>query len=150
MTPRTACVAVLALAAAAGPAAAQISSNIGRPRHPFAFNVGTVGGYRPLPPVYRAPAIGVVAPPVVRPSWPVPPVVSLRPTIYPAAYLNLFAPGYQTILAGDVAYYYYPALPPGAAFVTVGGAGYYRAGGLWYQPYWNGGQNVYLIVPPPL
>ena len=151
LTPRTVCLAAVALTATTvGQAAAQLTINIGRPpRLPPRYNIGTVGGYRPFPPVYRPPAIGVVAPPI-SPYWPVPPVVTLRPTIYPGAYVNLFRPGYQTILAGNVAYYYYPALPPGATFVQVGGAQYYQAGGIWYQPYPFGGQNVFLIVPPPI
>jgi hypothetical protein len=76
-------------------------------------------------------------------------VVSLRPTIYQAAYVSRFSPGFQTILVGNVAYHYYPVLPPMATFVTVGGVGFYQAGGVWYQPYAMGGQNLFLVVPPP-
>jgi hypothetical protein len=146
LTLRTVCLAALALAAAS-PAAAQINITIGRPRHPLPPYIGTIGGYRPLPPVYRPP-IGVITPP--RPPWrPVPPVVSLRPMIYPSAYLSRFAPGYETMLVGNVAYYYYPTLPPAATFVPVGGQGYYQAGDVWFQPYTTAGRSLYLVVPPP-
>jgi hypothetical protein len=148
---RTTCLAAFALVAAAGPVSAQkIQINIGRPppfRRPV-HNIGWVGGYRPLPGIYRPPTIGVinVAPPVFRP----PAVVTLRPTIYPASYLSLFTPGYQTILVGGTSYYYYPQLPVGATAVPVAGATYYQAGGIWYQPYTAASGNIFLIVPPPV
>jgi hypothetical protein len=140
------CLAAAALAA--GGASAQINITIGGGRHPIPPYLGTVGRYRPVAPIYRPPAVGVVRPyPGFRP---VAPVVSLRPTIYPGAYVSQFTPGYQTILAGNTSYYYYPTLPVGAAAVTVGGLGYYRAGGVWYRPYATAGRNVFLVVPPPL
>jgi hypothetical protein len=153
MTPlRTACFAAVAWSAAAvGPAAAQISINIGRPplALPNYHYFGTVGGFRPLPPVYRPPVIGVVNPP--GPLFrPVPPVLSLRPTIYPTPYVGLLTPGYETILANNVAYYYYPTLPVGATLVQLGGTSYYQAGGVWFQPYASAGRNVFLVVPPPV
>jgi hypothetical protein len=147
---RNICLAAILALTAASPASAQvnINVNVGRPQLPPFFNIGTVSGYRPVPPVFRPPMIGVVKP--RPPVWGVLPVTTLRPTIYPAVYLNRFTPGFQTILVGTVPYYYYPALPPGATFVTVGGAGYYQAGGIWYQPYAMAGGNVFLVVPPPL
>jgi hypothetical protein len=148
---RAFCLALAALTAGtAGRATAQINISIGgRPRmyNPYS-HLGTVGWYRPPPPIYRTPAFGVVVPPPV--YRPVPPMIGLRPTFYPAAYTNLLTPGYQTIVANNVPYYYYPALPLGATFVQVGEAQYYRAGGLWYQPYPTAGGNIFLVVPPPL
>ena len=151
---RAFCLALAALTAGtAGRAAAQVNINIGiggRPRwvNPYS-HMGTVGWYRPPPPIYRPPALGVVVtpPPVFQP---VPPMIGLRPTIYSASYMSLFSPGYQTIVANNVPYYFYPTLPVGATFVQVGGAQYYKAGALWYQPFPSAGGTVYLIVPPPL
>ncbi len=149
---RAFCLALAALTAGtAGRATAQININIGvggRPRwvNPYS-HLGTVGWYRPLPPIYRPPAVGVVVPPPV--YQPVPPMIGLRPTIYSASYVSLFTPGYQTIVANNVPYYYYPTLPVGATAVYFGGARYYRAGRLWYQPYSIASGNIFLVVPPP-
>jgi hypothetical protein len=153
MTPlRTACLAAVAWSsAAASPAAAQLTISVGRPplALPNYHYFGTVAGYRPLPAMVRPPVIGVVNPP--GPLFrPVPPVLSLRPNIYPAAYVGLLTPGYETILANNIAYYYYPTLPLGATFVQLGGASYYQAGGVWFQPYPTAGGIAYLVVPPPV
>jgi hypothetical protein len=111
------------------------------------YSVGTVWGYRPPPVVFGATAVGVVNPyPVVQP---VTPVISLQPTIYAPAYLNLLTPGYQTIVAQNVAYYYYPTLPPAATVAMIGGITYYQAGGVWFQPFFTGGRSLFLVVPPP-
>lgn len=150
---RVFCLALAALTAGtAGRAAAQVNINIGvggRPRwvNPYG-HIGTVGWYRPPPALYRPRSLGVVvSPPLYQP---VPPIIGLRPTIYSPTYLSLFAPGYQTIVANNVPYYFYPTLPVGATFVQVGGAPYYKAGVLWYQPLATAAGTVYLVVPPPL
>jgi hypothetical protein len=152
LTLRTVCLTALGLTAAS-PAAAQINIQvnnvqINNMRHPLPPYLGTVGAYRPPPPMFPPPAVGTVRRSYVV-TRRVPSVVSLRPNLYPTTYMSRFNPGYQTVLVGNIAYHYYPALPPGAAFTMVGGVGYYQAGGVWYQPYAMGGQNLFLVVPPP-
>ena len=40
-------------------------------------------------------------------------------------------------------------LPPGAMAITVGTTKYFEFGGVWYQPFYNGSEVVYLTVPNP-
>ena len=146
---RSACLAALALAAAIGPAAAQINVNvnIGGRRRP---SLGTIGGFRPSRPSARPP-LGVVTLPQPLPHHPVrpvPPIGSLRPSIYSPAYLSRFPPGRRTVLVGNVPYFYYSVLPRGAVPITWGGGRFYRSGGMWYQPHFSGGRNIFLAVPP--
>jgi hypothetical protein len=142
--------ALIAFTCSAGQAPAQIAFTFGRVGVAISpwQRVGVVAGYVP-PPVYIPPAIGVVANPYVPAPPFVPPVMTLSPTIYAPTYLSLLTPGYQTIMAYNTAFYYYPALPFGATFVQVRGAPYYFAGGIWYQPYLTGAQTIYLVAPPP-
>jgi hypothetical protein len=78
------------------------------------------------------------------------PIGSLRPTIYSPAYFRQFRPGFQPILVGNVAYYYYSVLPPGATWVMHRGTGFYRAGGMWFQPHFTGGRRYSSPCPPVL
>jgi hypothetical protein len=159
---RTACLAALALAVAAEPAAAQLNVNVNLGRR-GRTSIGTIGGFRPS--VRPVPPIGVVdwprppvrpVPPIGDINWyrppvrPVPPIASLRPTIYSPSYRRLFTRGYRTILVGNVAYYYHPALPLGATPVRIRGDRFYHAGGVWYQPWSSGRRQIFLVVPPPL
>lgn len=39
----------------------------------------------------------------------------------------------------------YASTPP----VMIGGVTYYQVGSTWYQPVYQGGQMVYVVVSPP-
>jgi hypothetical protein len=41
------------------------------------------------------------------------------------------------------------ALPGGCTTVVVGGATYHRCGGVYYRPYYEGSQVVYVVVDEP-
>ena len=43
----------------------------------------------------------------------------------------------------------YPALPPGAVVSTIGGATYYVANGMWFQPSYGANGVYYRVVPVP-
>jgi len=148
----------LALAVAVGPEASQVNVNVG-PRAPVrpVPPIGSIGGYRP--PVRPVPPIGSIGgshrprPPGSRPFpppvRPVPPIGSLRPSIYSPAYFRQFPPGFRTILVGNVPFYYFPALPPGATFVPVRGVSHFVVGGMWLLPHETRGRRIFLVVPPP-
>ena len=147
---RIACLVALALAVAAELSPAQINVNFNIGRRPPAVAVppiGWIGGHRPPRRPRSRPPLGVVVDrPLVRP---VPPIGSLRPNIYSPAYFRQFPPGFRTILVGNTPFHYYPVLPSGARWVTHRGVGFYRAGGMWFQPHFTGGRRVFLAVPPP-
>jgi hypothetical protein len=69
---------------------------------------------------------------------------------YPQAYWRRFRPGYRTVVIGPTQYYAYPAMPAGYQTVVVNGVTYYVQGGVYYQPYIDGGQTVYVVVPSPI
>jgi hypothetical protein len=109
----------------------------------------------------QPPAVAV-APPVI---GVVPPVVSVAPSVfgvstsfggiapvapvnwpYSAAFLARIPPGFPTLMLGTSPYYYTLALPPGSQPALVGNVNFFVSGGIFFQPYFYGGQTVYVIV----
>jgi hypothetical protein len=145
---------VLALTAAAraGGINFQVNINQGPPLGAIGYYGGPRPYYPPPPPVAPV-AIGAihyqVGPNVYVSQYrPIVPVVPAYPLAYTTAYVNLFLPGYQSMVWNNATYFYYPVLPPGATLVTVGGQSLYVAGRICYRPIFYGGQTVFMVVPP--
>jgi hypothetical protein len=64
-------------------------------------------------------------------------------------YARHFRPGYRPFVVGDAEYYGYDSLPTDCPPVVLNGITYYFCDGVYYQPYIDGGQTVYLAVPGP-
>jgi hypothetical protein len=58
-------------------------------------------------------------------------------------------PGYRSFVLGGAQYYGYDTLPPDCQQVVLNGITYYLCDGVYYQPYIDGGQTEYLVVPNP-
>jgi hypothetical protein len=68
---------------------------------------------------------------------------------YQSQYSRHFRPGFRPIILGDAQYYIYDSLPGGCQTVLGNGVTYDLCDGVYYQPYFYGGQTVYLVVPSP-
>ncbi len=66
---------------------------------------------------------------------------------YRAEYFGRFRPGYHTLLLGDAQYYWYDSLAPDCVPTVLNGVSCYLCDGIYYQPYFYGGQTVYLVMP---
>ncbi len=67
---------------------------------------------------------------------------------YRGEYARHFRPGYRSMMLGDSEYYMYDSLPPsGCQTVLQNGMTYDLCDGVYYQPYFYGGQTMYLVVP---
>jgi hypothetical protein len=122
-------------------------------RGPFGGRVGVVGpGIAPVMPVpvLVAPVVPV-APVAVPVAVPVVQQTVLNPAVgptftYSAAYLARIPLSYPFLEIAATSYYYTPMLPVGSLPVVVGGVNMFTLGGVFYQPYFLGGQTVYVVV----
>lgn len=114
-------------------------------RGPFGGRITTVRpGVVPIVP----PVVGV---PYVPPRPVIVPQTILNPAAglnfpYTAAYMPRIPLGYPTLQIAGIPYYYTPVLPPGSQPAVIGGATYYVFNGITYQPYFLGGQTVYVVI----